>query len=99
MDQHPAPTSRQDETGKRTVGKVRKAALQTTGAVFIGIGIPGLVIPFIQGIFFIAIGLALLTTYNERVNKLVHTRIERFGKFQKLVHKAEHTIVRLFGNP
>ena len=95
----PAPVPHPTGEGKRRVGKVKRAALQAAGAAFIGIGIPGLLVPFIQGALFIAIGLALLTTYNERINRVVHTRIERLPWFQRLVKRAEGVITRMFGNP
>lgn len=65
--------------------KYKKILLEAIGYFFILIGIPSLLLPVLQGVLFILIGLYILSFRFENIEKLFH-RI--FLKFPKVGKKA-----------
>ena len=59
---------------------MRKAALQLVGWVFLVAGIAGLFLPFLQGILFILVGLAILSSQYLWAQKLLVNAKKRYPK-------------------
>jgi uncharacterized membrane protein YbaN (DUF454 family) len=59
------------------MAKVKKIALLIIGWLFIGLGILGLFLPFLQGFLFIMIGLAILSSRSETVKRFLRYLEER----------------------
>ena len=54
-----------------TENRLKKAGMLIMGWFFVGLGILGLFLPFLQGVLFIMIGLAILSTRSEKVKRLL----------------------------
>ena len=50
------------------------------GWLFVGVGILGLFLPFLQGILFIMIGLAILSTRSEQIKRLLKRLEDRYPR-------------------
>ncbi len=51
--------------------KFKNSVMLIIGWFFVGLGILGLFLPFLQGILFIMIGLAILSTRSEMIKRLL----------------------------
>lgn len=71
----------------------------TLALVFIALGIVGLVLPFLQGILFIAIGLLLLSFYSPALRGWLDTHTIKYPALHRAVRKAEEWIVSIIGKP
>lgn len=74
--------------------KVRIVIRMVIGWLFIFLGILGLVLPFLQGILFIAIGIAMLADHIPLFGKIRDYIYRRFPKLKTLV-RHEHARLRL----
>jgi len=54
-----------------TENRLKKAGMLIMGWFFVGLGILGLFLPFLQGVLFLMIGLAILSTRSEKVKGLL----------------------------
>lgn len=84
--------------------KVRKFLLLSAGWVFFFVGIVGLFLPFLQGILFILVGLAILSTqylWARRAQTWVRKRFPRVaGRVDAYLDNIHNRIERLFhGQP
>lgn len=59
------------------MNKIKKIALIILGWLFIFVGIIGLFLPFLQGILFIMIGLAILSSRSETIKRFLKHIEER----------------------
>jgi len=59
---------------------LKKIGILIIGWIFIGLGIFGLFLPLLQGILFIMIGLAILSSRSEMVKRFLKHLEERFPK-------------------
>src|SRR6185369_3602416 len=79
--------------------KLKRAAIHFAGWFFILLGIIGLVLPILQGILFILVGLFLLSTVSpwaERLLNRIRVRFPRISKtFDEAKHKAKHVQGRI----
>jgi len=66
------------------------------GWVFIGVGIIGLFLPLLQGILFIVIGLAILSTRSELVKQFLHHIKERYPHHHERIEIMKKKIRHLF---
>jgi uncharacterized membrane protein YbaN (DUF454 family) len=64
------------------------------GWFFIVFGVLGLFLPFLQGILFLAVGVALLADHIPLFMKIKKLIYHKFPKLEKLVHR-EHARLRL----
>ncbi len=60
------------------VNKFKKIGILIIGWLFIGLGILGLFLPILQGILFIMIGLAILSSRSELVKRFLKHLEERY---------------------
>lgn len=71
-----------------SMDSIKKIGLLIIGWIFIVLGVVGLFLPFLQGILFILVGLAILSSRSESIKRLLkhleeryphhHQRIENF---------------------
>lgn len=66
---------------------------------FICIGVIGLVLPFIQGLLSIGIGIILLSLYSPTLRKWTEYHTQRFPKLHEIVKKIESFIEKIIGKP
>ncbi|MFD1396962.1 PGPGW domain-containing protein [Kroppenstedtia eburnea] len=67
--------------------KIKRLASQVIGWLFIVLGIIGLVLPFLQGILFILIGLMILSKTSPWAHKLVIKLETRYPKVGRQLNK------------
>ena len=68
---------------------IKRVAVLTLGWLFILLGIVGLVLPVLQGILFLLIGLALLSTESEIARRLLERLRARFPWLSERIDVAE----------
>jgi len=64
---------------------LKKIGILIIGWLFIGLGIIGLFLPVLQGILFIMIGLAILSTRSELVKRFLKHLEERYPRHHERV--------------
>lgn len=78
---------------------LKRAAIHVAGWLFIVLGIVGLVLPILQGILFILVGLFLLSSVSPRAERLLHRIRKRFpgisNTFDEAKSKAKHVRARI----
>jgi uncharacterized protein len=72
---------------------------QVLGILFIVLGIVGLFLPFLQGIFFLIIGLYLLSFSMPKLRAKIHQYLSRYPKLDGWAHKIDNAIRRIFRLP
>ncbi len=77
----------------------KRILVLSAGVVCIILGVVGLVLPFLQGFLFLAIGLLLLSLYSPRVREWMDTHTKRYPTLHNTVAKVEGWIVRVIGRP
>lgn len=76
--------------------KLKIVIRMTAGWAFIVFGILGLFLPILQGILFLAVGIALLADHIPVFMKVKNAIYHRFPRLEKLVHH-EHECIHEFG--
>jgi len=77
--------------------KIKKVFILTFGIIFILLGLLGLVLPFLQGIFFLIIGLMILSLYFPKIRLLIQKHAQKSPHFFSLINKAEKWIAKFIG--
>jgi len=67
------------------MNKFKKIGILTIGWFFIGLGIIGLFLPILQGILFIMIGLAILSSRSERVKLFLGYLEKRYPQYHERI--------------
>ncbi len=78
---------------------LKRIGVLTLGVLFIILGIIGLVLPFLQGFLFLAIGIILLSLYSPSLREWVDRRTKPYPKLHAMVLKAEDWVVSVIGHP
>jgi len=60
------------------LGSIKRIGLLIIGWLFIGLGVLGLFLPFLQGVLFIVIGLAILSSRSEIIRRFLKHLEERY---------------------
>ncbi len=76
---------------------VKRAAVVVVGTCFVVAGLFGLVLPFLQGFLFMAIGLMLLSMTSPRFRKWLDIHTLRYPKLHSVVLRAENWILSKIG--
>jgi uncharacterized membrane protein YbaN (DUF454 family) len=71
---------------------MKTIALQITGYTFLVLGVLGLVLPFLQGILFIVIGLLILAKHAAWAHNLLQRFRDRHPKAGELIDRADATM-------
>lgn len=75
----------------------KRAIILAVGLCFLLLGVVGLVLPFLQGILFIAIGLILLSTFFPSLGEWVEDRTRHYPKVHHVVLKTQQFVRRTLG--
>ncbi len=69
--------------------QIKRGVVVVIGIAFLGLGVVGLALPFLQGILFIAIGLLLVSLASPRLRKLLASYTERHPKIHNMIARVE----------
>jgi uncharacterized membrane protein YbaN (DUF454 family) len=75
---------------------IKHIGILIIGWVFIGVGIIGLFLPFLQGILFIVIGLAILSSRSELVKRFLKYLEVRYPRYHEWVETWRKKIRKRF---
>ena len=75
---------------------IKKIGMLIIGWLFIVLGIFGLFLPFLQGILFILIGLAILSSRSEIIKRLLKHLEERYPHHHQRIEKWREKIRNWF---
>ena len=77
--------------------RLKKIGILIIGWLFVGLGILGLFLPILQGILFIMIGLAILSSRSELVKRFLKHLEERYPQHHNRVEVWKEKIRNFFG--
>lgn len=77
----------------------KRVLVLSLGVAFVVLGLVGLVLPFLQGFLFLAIGLLLLSLYSPTIRAWMDKHTVKYPKLHTMVAKAEEWIVKVIGRP
>jgi uncharacterized membrane protein YbaN (DUF454 family) len=78
---------------------MRRVLVLGTATVFLLLGLAGLVLPILQGWFFLALSAILYSMYSPALRGWLDKHTVRYPKIHAWVGKAESWVVRIFGAP
>ena len=84
---------------KTLKNRLKRVLVITFGAFFVLVGLAGLVLPVLQGWFFLAIGGLLLSMYSPRLRAFMDRHTVKYPKLHAFVMKAQRWTERVFGAP
>lgn len=67
------------------------------GVLFVIFGLIGLVLPFLQGILFLAIGIILLSLWSPRIREFMDRHTLKYPKMHKVIRDVEVWVVKMIG--
>ncbi|OGI68447.1 hypothetical protein A2738_01010 [Candidatus Nomurabacteria bacterium RIFCSPHIGHO2_01_FULL_42_15] len=76
---------------------IKKAAILTAGIVFLTLGLLGLVLPFLQGILFLAIGLILVSFSSPKIRLWINKHTAKYPHLSSVIGKVETWITKFIG--
>jgi uncharacterized membrane protein YbaN (DUF454 family) len=79
------------------MGAIKRIGLLIIGWLFIVFGILGLFLPILQGILFILIGLAILSSRSKLIKRFLKHLEERFPRYHEHVEIWREKIRNIFG--
>jgi hypothetical protein len=94
------PVSTQSEavpSAAKKPSRFKRILIIVAGWAFVGLGVAGLFLPFLQGILFLLIGFVLLSMEYHWAAKLLGRIRARFPATGKWLHKAHAIVGRVFG--
>ena len=77
--------------------RIKRFAVLTVGIIFIILGLLGLVLPFLQGIIFLAIGFFLLSFYFPKSYLWIEKHTEKYPQLSSKIKRAEIWIKNFIG--
>lgn len=77
--------------------KAKRALVLIVGIGFIILGIFGLVLPFLQGIIFLAIGVVLVSLCFPEIRLWINKHTERYPHLFSIINKVEIWIAKFIG--
>jgi uncharacterized membrane protein YbaN (DUF454 family) len=84
---------------KSLKNKLKRILVISLGILSILVGLAGLVLPVLQGWFFLAIGALLLSMYSPRLRAWIYHHTSKFPKLHAWVLKADEWTTKVFGAP
>lgn len=78
--------------------KIKRALVLVAGVVSIILGLIGLVLPFLQGWFFLATGIILLSLWSPRIRAFMDRHTVKYPKVHKVIKDVEIWMVRKIGD-
>lgn len=79
--------------------KLKRTLVFGAGVIFVILGLVGLVLPFLQGFLFLAIGAILLSMASPSIRTWVEHHTRKFPKVHAMVEKVEKRITDIIGFP
>jgi len=79
--------------------KLKKYFVIALGVLCILVGLAGLVLPFLQGWFFLAIGALLLSMYSPGIRTWMDKHTVKYPKLHAFVERAHGWTTKVFGAP
>ncbi len=76
---------------------IKKTLLHIAGWLLIILGIVGLLLPFLNGIILLVLGVYVLTLSSERIHRVVHGFLDRHPRIKDFVRRVEQVIRRISG--
>jgi len=77
--------------------KIKRAVVLTIGVIFIILGLLGLVLPFLQGVIFLAIGFILLSFHSPKIRLWIEKHTEKYPRLFFITKKIEKWMTKLIG--
>jgi uncharacterized membrane protein YbaN (DUF454 family) len=77
--------------------KLKQGFVLAVGLIFLALGVVGLVLPFLQGVLFIAVGLILLSFVSPRVRTFLDRHTTRYPRIHEVIVKVENWVTRVVG--
>jgi len=78
---------------------LKRALVISIAAVCIVLGLAGLVLPFLQGLLLLLVGVLLLSLYSPAVRRGLDRSTVRWPRVHHFVQRAEAWVARVFGPP
>ena len=78
-------------------GYIKRTVLYVAAAFFILLGLAGLVLPFLQGFLFLAIGLVLLSVASRPFGAWMEQHTRKYPKLHSFVEKVQHRVEKFVG--
>ncbi len=79
--------------------KLKKYFIITLGVLSVLVGLAGLVLPVLQGWFFLAIGGLLLSMYSPGIRAFMDKHTAAYPKLHAFVERAHGWTTKVFGAP
>ena len=79
------------------IKKAKKVLVLSLGIIFIILGLVGLVLPFLQGIIFLAIGFILVSLCFPKIRFLINQHTKRYPRLFAIINKVEVWMLKLIG--
>jgi len=76
---------------------IKRTFILTLGIIFILLGLLGLALPFLQGLFFLIIGFMLLSLYSPKIRYWVKAHTVKYPKLHRIVEKTDAWLIRIIG--
>ena len=78
------------------MGSIKRIGLLIIGWFFIVLGILGLFLPILQGILFILIGLAILSSRSDTIKRLLKHLEERYPQYHEKIEVSKERLRKWF---
>ncbi len=79
--------------------EIKRVLVIILAVLCILLGLAGLVLPFLQGFLFLALGLLLLSLYSPSLRAWIDKNTVRYPKLHQAVLKVEGWVVKIIGRP
>lgn len=79
------------------IRNIKKGIVLAVGIIFLILGLFGLVLPFLQGFIFLAIGIVLVSFCFPEIRLWVNRRTEHYPHLSSVVNKIEKWVMKLMG--
>ncbi len=79
------------------IRNTKRTLVLIVGALFLVLGVVGLVLPFLQGFLFLAVGLIILSVVFPALRERTHEQTRRYPKIHAFVLKVDDWVRRVIG--
>lgn len=76
---------------------LKRTLIIAAGVIFILIGLVGLVLPFLQGFLFLAIGAVLLSIVSPAIRTWIEAHTRPYPRIHRFVERTQKWIIRIVG--
>lgn len=84
---------------KKIKGQLKRVLVLTIAMACLIVGLAGLVLPIIQGWFFLALSAILFSMYSPTLRNFLDTRTKPYPKVHAFILKTEEWTTKVFGAP